>query len=419
MRGGLGYNGGVKIKENAMKLSEELAWRGFSAENTLKAVTDLDKGPRKFYWGCDPSADSLTIGNLAAAMMVSCFIRHGYEPYLLVGGATGQIGDPKDTEERQLKALDEVEKNKAGIAAQFRRIIKADFTLVDNYDWFKEIKYLDFLREVGKQFSMTQLLDREFVRARIGEGGSGLSYAEFSYSLIQGYDFLYLFRKYGVDMQLCGADQYGNCVSGIHLIKRLEGKSADVWSTPLVIDKVSGRKFGKSEGNAVWLDEGKTSVFDFYQFWLGLDDEGIDYYMKIYTLLGREELEVVMSEHLKDVSKRVAQKRLAFGVTEIVHGTEKAEVVEKVTEVLFGGGDVEKLDEGAWGLLRGQLPVVGAGKTVSEILVEAGVVSGKGEVRRLISGGGVMVNGEKVSEDVMVERRSLVRKGKNKFVMVE
>ena len=239
-----------------MKLSEELLYRGFVAETTIEKPEDLDaRAVKKFYWGADPSADSLTIGNLAALMMCACFVRHGYEPYLLVGGATGQIGDPKENGERDLKSLDEVEHNKKCIREQIERVINVgdgnvkDFktpglTMVDNYDWFKDMNYLSFLREVGKAFSMTQLLDRQFVQNRIGEGGSGISYAEFSYTLIQGYDFLHLYREYGVNLQLCGADQYGNCTSGIHLIKRLEDADADVWSTPLVIDPVTGRKFG-------------------------------------------------------------------------------------------------------------------------------------------------------------------------------
>ena len=262
-----------------MTLSEELLWRGFSAQTTLETPALLDsRENKKFYWGADPSADSLTIGNLAALMMCACFVRHGYEPFLLVGGATGQIGDPKENAERELKPLSEVEHNKKCIKSQVERILNVkNATFLDNFDWFKNINFLDFLREVGKAFSMTQLLDRQFVQNRIGAGGSGISYAEFSYTLIQGYDFLHLFRKYGVALQLCGADQYGNCASGIHLIKRLENATADVWSTPLVIDPVSGKKFGKSEGNAVWLaseppktpdgslSKNFTSVFDFYQ----------------------------------------------------------------------------------------------------------------------------------------------------------
>ena len=201
-----------------MKLSEELTYRGFKAETTIDNPEDLDnRKSKKFYWGADPSADSLTIGNLAALMMCACFVRHGYEPYLLVGGATGQIGDPKENDERELKSLDEVEYNKNCIKKQIERVVDAEnVKMVDNLDWFRNMKYLDFLREVGKVFSMTQLLDRQFVQNRIGEGGGGISYAEFSYTLIQGYDFLHLYREHGVSLQLCGADQYGNCTSGIH-----------------------------------------------------------------------------------------------------------------------------------------------------------------------------------------------------------
>ena len=191
-----------------MKLSEELIYRGFKAETTIDNPEDLDnRESKKFYWGADPSADSLTIGNLAALMMCACFVRHGYEPYLLVGGATGQIGDPKENDERELKSLDEVEHNKNCIKKQIERVVDAEnVKMVDNLDWFRNMKYLDFLREVGKVFSMTQLLDRQFVQNRIGEGGGGISYAEFSYTLIQGYDFLHLYREHGVSLQLCAVN---------------------------------------------------------------------------------------------------------------------------------------------------------------------------------------------------------------------
>lgn len=309
-----------------MKLSEELLWRGFHAETSIKEPADLDTRPsKKFYFGADPSADSLTIGNLAALMMCACFVRHGYQPYLLAGGATGQIGDPKENGERDLKSLDEVEHNKSCIAKQMQQVIRTDdLVMVDNYDWFKNINYLSFLREVGKSFSMTQLLDRQFVQNRIGEGGSGISYAEFSYTLIQGYDFLHLYRTYGIDLQLCGADQFGNCTTGIHLIKRLENATADAWSTPLVIDPVTGRKFGKSEGNAIWLDAKKTSIFDFYQFWLNQPDESVEYLIKIYTLLDKENIDQLMLEQKEHPERRAAQKALALGATEVVHGKANA-----------------------------------------------------------------------------------------------
>lgn len=403
-----------------MKLSEELLWRGFDAETTIKDPAELDtRASKKFYWGADPSADSLTIGNLAALMMCACFVRHGYKPYLLVGGATGQIGDPKDNGERDLKALDEVEHNKACIKKQITKVIDSDeVVMVDNYDWFKDINYLSFLREVGKAFSMTQLLDRQFVQNRIGEGGSGISYAEFSYTLIQGYDFLHLYRKYGVDLQLCGADQFGNCSSGIHLIKRLEGATADAWSTPLVIDPVTGRKFGKSEGNAIWLDPKKTSIFDFYQFWLNQPDTSVEYLMKIYTLLGKDEVKALMAEQEEHPERRAAQKALAFGATEVVHGLENAQAVAALTERLFAG-DLTELAEDEIMEFGEYLAVATKGIKLFDALVATGLASSKSEARKLTAAGAITVNGVKVAEDVEVAQVALLKRGKNKFAVVK
>lgn len=416
-----------------MKLSEELVYRGFVAENTFDDPAELDTRENKtFYWGADPSADSLTIGNLAAAMMCACFVKHGYKPYLLVGGATGQIGDPKDNGERDLKSLDEVEHNKKCIKEQMERVISpvaskdTSITMVDNYDWFKNIKYLDFLREVGKAFSMTQLLDRQFVQNRIGEGGSGISYAEFSYTLIQGYDFLHLYREHGVGMQLCGADQFGNCASGVHLIKRLEGGSADVWSTPLVIDPVSGRKFGKSEGNAVWLaatDNGSgnyTSIFDFYQFWLNQPDESVEYLIKIYTFLTKEEIEAILAEHAKAPEKRVAQKALARGVTEVVHGKAAADAIEALTARLFDSKtDFSEFAEDEIVEFASYLPVAEKGAMLMDILIDNGLAESKKKAREFMAAGAITVNGEKVAEDVEIKQTAIVKKGKNKFVIVK
>jgi tyrosyl-tRNA synthetase len=411
-----------------MKLSEELIYRGFQAETTIKNPEDLDsRAVKKFYWGADPSADSLTIGNLAALMMCACFVRHGYEPYLLVGGATGQIGDPKDNGERDLKTLDEVEHNKACIKAQIERVINSNnVTIVDNYDWFKDMNYLSFLREVGKSFSMTQLLDRQFVQNRIGEGGSGISYAEFSYTLIQGYDFLHLYRKYGVNLQLCGADQYGNCTSGIHLIKRLEDADADVWSTPLIIDPVTGRKFGKSEGNAVWLassDNGSgnyTSIFDFYQFWLNQPDESVEYLIKIYTLLEKDEIENILAEHRAHPELRLAQKALAKGATEVVHGKANADAVVNLTELLFNRDTnfadftTDEISE-----FSNFLPLVKKGTNLVDALVETGLADSKKKAREFISQGAISVNGIKVQDEIVLTQTAIIKKGKNKFAIVK
>ena len=410
-----------------MKLSEELIWRGFQAETTIKDPSILDnRESKKFYWGADPSADSLTIGNLAALMMCACFVRHGYEPTLLVGGATGQIGDPKETGERDLKSLDEVKHNKECLKEQIKRVMGVEnVRMVDNYDWFKDINYLEFLREVGKTFSMTQLLDRQFIQARIGEGGSGISYAEFSYTLIQGYDFLHLYRKYGISLQLCGADQFGNCSSGIHLIKRLEGASADAWSTPLIIDPASGRKFGKSEGNAVWLagtDNGSgnyTSVFDFYQFWLNQPDDSVEYLLKIYTIYDREMIETTLAKHKEHPEKRLAQKLLARGVTEIVHGRMNTEAAINLTDLLFGGTEITEMTDEEVESIALLLPVVPIGTRASTALVDSELVTSKKEANRMMASGAISINGEKIMADTELGERGILKRGKNKFAMVK
>lgn len=403
-----------------MKLSEELQWRGFVNQTTLKDLTELDQAPISFYFGVDPSADSMTIGNFASAMMVRHFIDHGHKAILLVGGATGMIGDPDGkADERNLKTLEEISRNKDGITAEYRRVFDGkDFIIVDNYDWFSGINYLDFLRNVGKHVPMSQMLGREFVQSRLGEDGAGISYAEFSYSLIQGYDFVHLYREHGVTLQVCGADQWGNSIAGVDLIRRLEGAEAHVYSVPLVINKTTGVKFGKSESGAIWLDPKKTSVYKFYQFWLNLDDEGVIDYAKIYTLLSKEEIEALEQNHAANPSARSAQKTLAHEVTTLVHGKERCESVERVTGVLFGETHVDELQDEDFDTLAEEIPTVSIGKTIIECLVEAGIVKSNGEGRRLIESNAISINGEKITENVSVTTRSLVKKGKNSFILV-
>lgn len=403
-----------------MKLSEELKWRGFVNQTTYDDISVLDKEPTSFYLGVDPSADSMTVGNLAAIMMVRHFIDHGHKAHLLVGGATGMIGDPDGkSDERNLKTLDEISKNKAAIAKGYKQVLgDKDFTLVDNYDWFKDVNYLDFLRNIGKHVPMSQMLGREFVQSRLGEGGSGISYAEFSYSLIQGYDFLHLFRNYNVTLQLCGADQWGNSIAGVDLIRRLEGKEAHIYSIPLVINKTTGVKFGKSEEGAIWLDENKTSVYKFYQFWLNADDAGVIDYIKIYTLLEKDEVDKLEQQVRDNPGAREAQKALASAVTTIVHGANRTESVQRVTEVLFGGADFNTLSEDDLNMLATEIPTAEKGLNIVEILVKSGIASSNGEARRLILGGAIYVNGNKTSEDISINERSLIKKGKNSFVLV-
>lgn len=403
-----------------MTLSEELTWRGFVNQMTYTDITALDQGPISFYWGVDPSADSMQIGNLAAAMMVRHFINAGHKAYLLVGGATGMIGDPDGKkDERNLKTLDEIAHNKAAIAEQYRSVFAGmPFEIVDNYDWFKNINYLEFLREVGKNVPLSQMLGREFVQSRLGEDGSGISYAEFSYSLIQGYDFVHLNREHGVSLQLCGADQWGNSITGVDLIRRLTGNEAHVYSNPLIVNKTTGIKFGKSEGGAVWLDPKKTSVYQFYQFWLNADDAGVADYAKIYTLLDRSAIEEMERQVAENPGAREAQKTLAREVTKIVHGEERTVSVEKVTAVLFGGGSVAELSVEELDILAGEIPTFAVGKSIVELLVESGNAASNGEARRLIEGGAVSVSGNKITEDFAVSELALVKKGKNNFILV-
>lgn len=403
-----------------MTLSEELAWRGFTNQTTYKDTTALDGESISFYFGVDPSSDSMTIGNLAAAMLVRHFIDYGHKAYLLVGGATGMIGDPDGKkDERNLLTLDDIARNKQAIADQYRTVFAGeDFTVVDNYDWFKDINYIDFLRNVGKNVPLSQMLGRDFVQSRLGGEGSGISYAEFSYSLIQGYDFVHLNREYGVSLQLCGADQWGNSVAGVDLIRRLDGKEAHVYSTPLVINKATGAKFGKSEGGAVWLDANKTSAYAFYQFWLNVDDESVGELLRIYTLLSKEEIEQLEAQVAQDPGARAAQKRLAEAVTVIVHGQERTDSVKRVTDVLFGNLAFSDLDAADIEVLAAEIPQVSVGKSLVDILVTAGVASSNGEAKRLIESGAISLSGEKVAEDSVVESLSLVKKGKNNFVLV-
>lgn len=403
-----------------MTLSEELEWRGFVNQTTYDDIKALDGDPIRFYFGVDPSADSMHIGQLAMAMMIRHFISYGHMATLLVGGATGMVGDPDGkADERELKPVEEVERNKSGIADQYRSLFSDQpFDIVDNYDWFKDINYLTFLREIGKHVPLSQMLGRDFIQARIGEGGSGISYAEFSYALIQGYDFLHLFREKGITLQIAGADQWGNSVTGVQLIRKIENAEANVWTAPLIINKTTGRKFGKSEEGAVWLDASKTSIYRFYQFWLNVDDDGAIDYVKIYTLLSRERVDELVERQKADPGARDTQKTLAYEVTSIVHGEENARSAKKVTEVLFGNAAFESLTPEDLDLLATEIQVASKGVSVVDLLAENGLVQSKGEARRLILGGGVSVNGEKIMDDQIIDRPAIVKKGKNSFLLV-
>lgn len=401
-----------------MKLSEELQWRGFWNQTTFTDDKLIDSENFTLYLGTDPSADSLHVGHLAVYMMVRHFLERGHKVFLLVGGGTGIIGDMRDTEERNLLPYEEIEHNKQALKSQVSRIFAGrDFTLVDNADWLAELELLPFLRDIGKNFNMADLVSREFFKARINNG-KGLSFAEFTYTLLQGYDFWHLFNQYGVNLQIGGSDQWGNLLSGVDLIRKKENTEVYAMTAPLLINKSTGRKFGKSEGGAVWLDENKTSVYKFYQFWLNVDDESAIEYMKIFTMLDRDTIEAIAENHAVNPGARSAQKVLAREVTDIVHGSARRESVERVTEVLFGGGDFKKLSDDDLGALAEEIPCVDAGIDVIEALVESGAVGSNGEAKRLLKSGAISLNGEKLAENKVVNDTSLLKKGKNTFVLI-
>lgn len=404
-----------------MTLSEELAWRGLIKDHTFNELSWLDT-PRTFYLGADcSSADSLTIGNLAIYMVAKHLRRAGWKTVMLVGGATSLIGDPggKD-EERQLKSREEIEANVRGIQTQVQKLFDGEeFTLVNNYDWFKDIHFLEFLRDVGKHYSMTELVQRDFIAERMGEGGSGISYAEFSYTLIQGYDFWHLFKNHGVVLQIGGSDQWGNMLSGVPLIRKKEGAEAHAFSMPLVINKATGKKFGKSEAGAVWLDAAKTTPTQFYQFWINIDDESVEGHLKVYTMLPQEEIDAIVAQHRENPKARAAQRRLAEEVTRMVHGEEQLVIAQRVTSALVGDTSVADLDEPGLEAMRKEVSAikVSAGADILEALMATGLAASRSEARRLLQGNAVSVNGDKAAKETLDAEdfkngRLLIRKGK-------
>jgi len=401
-----------------MTASQELSWRGFIHQTTYPSIETLDGDPITFYWGVDPSADSMTVGHLAAAMMVKCLMKHGHRPVLLVGGATGLIGDPDGkSSERELISFDTVQSNKAALAEQYKHLFGGGaFKIVDNYDWFKDMHYLEFLRDVGKHVPMRQMLGRDFVSSRLGESGAGISYAEFSYVLIQAYDFLYQNQNYDVSLQVCGADQWGNSVAGVDLIRRLTGKEAHVLSTPLIINRATGRKFGKTESGAVWLDPNKTTPTQFYQFWMNVDDLDVEGYLKVFTELDQQVIEDVVSRHQADPKQRLAQERLAAETTALVHDQAAMELARSVTAFLTGARSIGEADDATVEEIRKNIPSLKTTNIV-EALVSGGLASSNTEARRLLQGQAISVNGKKYSAEVVADEdlqngRALIRRGK-------
>jgi len=413
-----------------MTLSEELKWRGFIQQATFTDISQLDGKKWTFYHGFDASADSQTIGNLAAMMFDKVFLRHGSNAVLLAGGATSLIGDPggKD-KERVLQPEEVIAANVAAAEEQLKKVFSGHkFKMVNNLTWTKNLKLLDFLRDVGKHFSMTPLVQRDYISQRIGDGGAGISYTEFSYTLLQGFDFLHLYDNYGVNLQLGGSDQWGNCLSGVELIRKVRGAEVHTITLPLIIDRTTGKKFGKSEAGAVWLDEVKTSVYKFFQFWINVGDADVEDYLKVFSELDRGQVDEVMKEHNLQPSARVAQRRLAFEVTAIVHGKARAESVRRITNVLFGGHEYSELARQDLISLKNEIPhlVVKNGTALVDILSDTGLAASKGEARRLLEASAVYINGSQFSsEKPSLERADclhgfvILRRGKNDNALIE
>ena len=400
-----------------MTLSEELKWRGLIEQTSIKDIKSIDNKCLTFYWGVDPSADSMTIGNLAAAILVKRFIRAGHKAVLLVGGATGLIGDPDGkASERELITKEQIELNKKAIIGQYKDIFKGDnFEVVDNYDWFKNILFMNFLRDIGKHIPMRQMLGREFIESRLGESGNGISYAEFSYVLIQAYDFLNLFKTKNVTLQLAGSDQWGNAIAGVDLVRRVTSKTVDVLTQPLVVDKTTNRKFGKTEKGAIWLDSKKTSPTVFYQFWINLPDNGIEDYLKIYTFLSKQTIDKLISDHNKAPQKRLAQKKLALEVTKLVHGQQATNLAMKVTEYLIGNMSIERASNQDLNAISEEIPIVKLkNQDVIKALVESKLARSNTDARKLISSGAISIDGRVISDETytLTNKRQLLRRGK-------
>lgn len=401
-----------------MKLSEELKWRGFWNQTTFKDPEILDKEKLTIYLGADPSADSLHIGHLSVYMMIRRFLDHGHKVILLVGGGTGMIGDMRDTEERDLLSAEKVAKNTEALKKQVSKLFAGqDFEVVNNADWLSKIELIPFLRDIGKNFNMTELISRDFFKSRINNG-NGLSFAEFTYTLLQGYDFWYLHKNKGVSLQVGGSDQWGNLLSGVNLIRKKEGDEVFAMTAPLLINRSTGRKFGKSEGGALWLDSSKTSPFKLYQFLLNSDDQSVFEYLKILTTLTKEEIESIEQDHLNNPHLRIAQKALAQNVVEIVHGKDNTKNVISATEVLFGGKEFNSLTSEEINVLKNELPSATKDQAITDILVNSETTKSKGEAKRLISGNAISFNGKKIHEDIEINQSGIVKKGKNNFILV-
>lgn len=385
-----------------MDLIEDLKGRGL-IEHSSADIERILGAKRTVYLGIDPSADSPQIGNLAIILLMKRLGKAGHRLIFLVGGGTGMIGDPREKGERSLLDTKTLKANTAGIKSELKKLLgDTKFTLVDNADWLTKVDLFSFLRDIGKHFTVNELVKRDIIRKRLETPDESISFTEFTYALLQGYDYMVLNKKYGVDLQVGGTDQWTNILSGVDLIHKKEGKEVYAFTMPLITD-ASGKKFGKSEGNAVWTDAKKTSPYAFYQFWLNTPDEQVERLLKVYTFLSLAEIGAMTELHMRNPGKREAQKLLAKEVTTIVHGAAAAHNAVTVSEVLFGGRQVASLSKDERKLLLAEIPshkVTTAslkdGYQITEALVATGLASSKSEARRMMEASGVSLNGEQV-----------------------
>lgn len=385
-----------------MTLAEELKARGLIEHSSTTPEKILSE-PRTVYLGIDPTSNSMQVGNLAVVLLMKRLGNVGNKLIFLVGGGTGMIGDPKEVGERPMQDEKIVATNTRALKTQLKKILgTASFKMVDNADWLSKVKLLPFLRDVGKHFTVNDLIKRDSIKKRLDTPDESISYTEFSYSLLQGFDYLTLNEKYNVDLQVGGSDQWTNMLSGVDLIRKRVGKQVYALGMPLVTDSL-GNKFGKSEGNAIWLDAKKTSPFQFYQFWINLPDENIEKYLKVYTFLPLDEISQVMQRHDADRAAREAQETLARLVTEIVHGPAATAQCAAATDALFGDTPFRELSREALAVALAEAPSVeisgrglAEGYSLAEALVIGGLASSKGDARRLIEGKGITLSGQTI-----------------------
>ena len=409
-----------------MTLYEDLEWRGLIKDVAGEDIKDkLNNEKISFYWGTDPTADSLHLGHYSSLITAKRLAKAGHHPILLVGGATGLIGDPRPTAERELIAKETVEKNIEGIKAQVLRIFEGNAEIVNNYDWMKDFSFLDFLRDIGKYINVSYMLGKDIISRRLE---SGITFAEFSYTLIQGYDFLHLFRSKNCILQAEGADQWGNITTGLELIRKIEGKEAYGFTMPLVLDKY-GNKFGKSAGNALWLDINKTSSYELYQYLINVDDSMVGSYLRIFTFLSREEIEELEAKNATAPELREAHKALAREIITDLHGEAEFEKAVNISNALFSG-NVKALSLADIKVGFRDVPTVEIednGTTLIDLLVNNKICSSRREAREFLNAGSITLNGDKVTDENLAITRDLaiegevivLRRGKKKNYIVK